>query len=142
MVFKDFDKLKIKVYDMWDLFLHVNQYPYLGRAYAWAKRDDAETVSDMSPQERDELFACVLPEWERAVKEIFQHDLTNLACLCNTAKHLHWHFIPRYNAPRVRGGIEFVDPNPTGNYAPYPKKDLSEEFLFAIRDEMIERVGR
>ncbi len=104
MAFKDFEKLKIKVYDMWDLYLHVNQFPYLGRSYAWAKRENATDVSEMSSSERDELFDKVLPEWERSVKGIFNHDLTNVACLCNTARHLHWHFIPRYRSPRTRGG--------------------------------------
>ncbi|MEI6058913.1 MAG: hypothetical protein WCP89_04035, partial [archaeon] len=118
------------------------QFPYLGRSYAWAKRENATDVSEMSSSERDELFDRVLPEWERAVKGMFKHDLTNVACLCNTARHLHWHFIPRYISLRTRGGIEFMDQNPDGNYAPYPKRDLPLELIFEIRDEMAERLKR
>jgi len=30
----DYEQLKIKTYDFWDLYLHVSQFPYLGRCYA------------------------------------------------------------------------------------------------------------
>ncbi|VVB78439.1 Uncharacterised protein [uncultured archaeon] len=134
----EYNKLKIKVFDNWDLFLHENQYPFLGRSYAWARREDARTALDMSRSERDELFEEVIPKWESAIKKLFSNDLSNICSLGNTTTHLHWHLIPRYNNPRSFFGIDFADPNPKGNYSPYPKKDLDESLLFDIRDRINE----
>ena len=132
----DYDKFKIKIYNNWDLYLHEQQYPYIGRYYAWAQRDDAAKVTDMTARERDELFDVVIPAWNNAVAKLFKHDWPNVACLGNTAPHLHWHLIPRYNSPRIINGIEFTDPNPTGNYAPYPKKTLPLELILEIKKDM------
>lgn len=135
--FTDFEKLRIKVYDNWDLFLHVNQYPYLGRVYAWAHREDASQLRDMNIDSRNELFDAVVPQWERTVRKLFQSDWTNAACLGNTSPHLHWHLIPRYNSPRKFEGIEFVDSNPRGNYSPYAKKEIPMDVLLKIREEIV-----
>lgn len=132
----EYNQFKIKRYDNWDLFLHINQFPYLGRCYAWALRDEAKRITDMNELERNELFGKVIPEWENAVKELFNHDWSNVASLGNTSPHLHWHLIPRFNTSRKINEIEFVDPNPKGNYAPYLKKELPLEMLLKIKDEI------
>jgi hypothetical protein len=44
--------------------------------------------------------------------------------------YTHW------GTPRTFHGIEFVDPNPKGNYAPYPKKDIRLDTLLRIRDDI------
>src|SRR3989338_6001240 len=128
-----FEQFKIKTYDLWDLFLHEQQFPYLGRCYAWARREDAQKVTDMSPRETSELFEKVIPAWNTAIEKLFQHDWPNVSCLGNTSPHLHWHLIRRYHSPRVFRNISFVDPNPTGNYAPYPKQELDVEILQEIK---------
>ncbi len=130
----DYDQFKIKEYDLWDLFLHVNQYPYLGRCYAWAKREDADKITDINSGELVELFGDIIPAWDRAVYQLFQHDRPNLAILGNEAPHLHAHLIPRYNTPKEFQGITFTDPNPKGNYAPYPKQKIELDILLQIRD--------
>ncbi|MBI5064875.1 hypothetical protein HZA97_01440 [Candidatus Woesearchaeota archaeon] len=132
----DYSEFLIKEYDLWDLYLHTAQYPYIGRCYAWSKRESAKEVTDMDLSETSELFEIVIPEWNNAVKELFKHDRTNLACLCNDAKHLHWHLVPRYQKPREYGGITFEDPRPNHNYAPYPKKELDKKILLEIRDKI------
>lgn len=132
----DFEKFKIVGYSHWDLYLHQNQYPYVGRCYAAAKRKDADLVTDMYSDEAVELFRTVIPYWDNAVRQLFQRDRPNVAILGNDWNHLHAHLIPRYNSPRVVRGFEFVDPNPRGNYAPYEKRELPLEFLLAIRDDL------
>ncbi len=127
------EHLKICSYKEWDLFLHPNQYPYIGRSYAWAKRADAESLLHLNKAERDELFEIIIPAWNNAIAKLFQHDLSNFAIFANTARHLHAHLIPRYNAPRSFEGMEFVDPNPAGNYAPYPKKEIPADMFEKIR---------
>ncbi|MCR4284650.1 MAG: hypothetical protein NUV97_01235 [archaeon] len=133
---EDFERFKLKTYDLWDLFLHERQSPYIGRAYAWARRPEADLVSDASRGEILELFEVVIPDWERATRELFRHDRSNVAILGNEAPHLHAHLIPRYQTSRTFAGIDFVDPNPRGNYAPYPKVGLDEAVVFQIRDLM------
>ena len=50
----------------WDLFLHTEQYPYLGRCYVWARRENAEGLLSMTHDERNELFDIIVPIWSRA----------------------------------------------------------------------------
>ncbi|MEK6816585.1 MAG: HIT domain-containing protein [Nanoarchaeota archaeon] len=138
----DYEQFKIKCYDKWDLYLHANQYPYIGRCYAWAKRDSALNAMDMDREEMDDLFGTVIPEWDSAIKQLFRHDTTNLACLCNEARHLHWHLIPRYNSPMRFYEIEFADPNPDGNYSPYPKQKIQEEILLRIKDDITSKLTK
>lgn len=97
----DYAPFLVKEYDQWDLFVHPNQYPYIGRCYVVAKRDDAKKVTDMNETEREELFSKILPDWNRAVALLLQHDWPNLAILGNTFPHLHAHLIPRYHTPRT-----------------------------------------
>jgi len=132
----DYEQFRIKRFDLWDLFLHKNQFPYLGRCYAWALRPEANKVSDMNVLEREELFATIIPSWEKAVKEICGEIRPNIAILGNEAPHLHAHLIPRFNQPKQFEGIEFIDPNPTGNYSPYPKKDIPLEILLRIKEQI------
>ncbi|MBD3318833.1 hypothetical protein GF342_02900 [Candidatus Woesearchaeota archaeon] len=132
----DYDQLKIRDFKHWGLFLHANQYPYVGRCYAWAHREHASTVTSMRIAEQEELFGLVLPEWNRTIRELYTHDWPNVACFGNTSPHLHWHFIPRYHSPRLVHGITFIDPNPRGNYAPYERKKLDLEVLLKIKEDI------
>ena len=132
----DFERFKVKEYSLWDLYLHVHQFPYVGRCYAAAKRENADVVTDMGSDEAIELFRTIVPYWDNAVRQLFQHDRPNVSILGNDWNHLHAHLIPRYNSPRLVHGIEFIDPNPNGNYAPYDKLKLKEPDLFAIRDDL------
>ncbi len=132
----EFDQFKIKEYSLWDLFLHKAQFPYIGRCYAAAKRANAESIIDITSTEAEELLQDVVPAWNDAVKTLYRHDWPNVTFLGNDWRHLHAHLIPRYFEPRVFHGITFIDQNPKGNYAPYPKKDWPLEFLLRIRDEI------
>lgn len=129
----------IKEYDFWDLFLHINQYPYIGRCYAWAKRDEADKITEIRSGELLEVFGKIISDWNRAVYQLFQHDRPNLAILGNEAPHMHAHLIPRYNSPREFQGMVFTDPNPRGNYAPYDKRELPLDILLQIRDAIKEK---
>ena len=132
----EFEKLKIKTYDNWDLYLHTHQNPLIGRSYAWAKRPEAKSVIDMTPHEREELFTQVIPEWDKAVKTLYNHDLVNVSALCNNAKHLHWHLVPRHHNFKEFYREEFKDPIPHRNYAHLDKKPVSDDLLIKIRDDI------
>jgi diadenosine tetraphosphate (Ap4A) HIT family hydrolase len=132
----DYSKFLLREYHHWDLFLHKNQYPYLGRAYAWARREEAVEVKDMTTSEREELFDIVLPHWEMAMERNYGKFKTNFAFFGNDTPHLHAHFIPRFNEVKRFYELEFIDPNPTGNYAPYPKREVSLEVLMRIKEDL------
>ena len=132
----DFEKLKIKTYDNWDLYLHTHQDPLIGRSYAWAKRPEAESVRDMNTKEREELFTQVIPEWDKAVQELYDHDLANVSALGNNTKHLHWHLVPRHHTFKNFYGQEFNDPIPGRNYAHLGKKTVPDDILIKIRDDI------
>lgn len=86
--------------------------------------------------ERDELFDSVISDWQRVTSKLFGKHRPNISCLGNTWNHLHFHLIPRYERNVTFRGISFIDPNPSGNYSPYPKMELDERILFEIRDKM------
>jgi len=132
----DFEKFSLKKYRHFELYLHQEQFPYIGRSYAWSLRDDAKEIRDMKRGELIELHQEIFPEWENSVRKLFGSNWSNLAIFGNTSPHLHAHLIPRYESLVRFSGIEFVDKNPRGNYSPYQKMSLNEEVLFGIRDLM------
>ena len=74
-----YEKFLIKRYRHWGLYLHAAQFPYVGRCYASANRQNADVVTDMSADEREELFELVVPEWKNGVHRAFPMDRENLA---------------------------------------------------------------
>ena len=108
----DHEELLIKDYEMWELYLHKEQYPYIGRCYAWAKDPESDFLTKMSQLERGELFETVIPSWDEAISYLYEYHRPNLAIFGNTSPHLHVHLIPRYNSPKIFHEIEFIDPNP------------------------------
>ena len=92
----DYEQLEIKKYEFWRLQLHHRQYPYLGRACAFAIRDDAKLLSDMNSNEREELFTIIAPQWEYAISELYGEINPDFAIFGNRTNHLHAHLIPRF----------------------------------------------
>ena len=131
----DYEKFKIKVFNNWDIYLNQNQFPYIGRCYAWARREEADRISDMNLDERQELFGIIIPHWENAIKILYGDFRTNISILGNESPHLHAHLVPRQINKTIYG-VEFKDPNPKGNYAPYEKKEIPLEVLIKIRDDI------
>src|SRR3989344_2963560 len=115
----NYDQFSIKKFSNWELFLHKNQFPYIGRCYAWALREDARKITDITKEETEELFRFIIPSWDKVIGQLYQHTWPNVAILGNEAPHLHAHLIPRYNESVTVHEITFTDPNPKGNYSPY-----------------------
>ena len=132
----EYEQFKIKRFDLWDLYLHKNQFPYLGRCYASAIREDAELVTDMETIEAEELFSIVIPEWHKAVSRLFGDSRPNVAILGNDWPHLHAHLIPRFTYTKQFYGMDFTDPNPKGNYSPYPKREIYLDVLLTIKEDI------
>jgi diadenosine tetraphosphate (Ap4A) HIT family hydrolase len=136
-----FAHLRIRKYDRWDLFLHRQQH-YLGRTYAWLRRDGRMHLQGVTRTERDEFFDVILPRVHEALSVLFgwdeQVDLLNVAWLGNEESHGHhghFHLIPRYFRPPSFDGVEWeADLRWGKNYAPYPKRETSEKKLLFIRD--------
>ena len=132
----DYEQFKIKRFNLWELYLHKNQFPYLGRCYATAIREDADLVTEMETAESKELFSIVVPEWHKAVSKLFGKSRPNVAILGNEWHHLHAHLIPRFSETKSFYGTDFIDPNPQGNYSPYPKREISLEVLLRIKEDI------
>ena len=54
-------------------------------------------------------LATVTAQLEAALAEAFQPDKLNYLLLMMVDKHVHFHVIPRYSAPRQFAGTSFVD---------------------------------
>ena len=137
----NYEELKIKDYQYWTLYLHGNQC-YLGRSYAWLRRAGGmQRLSDLTNEERYELFVFVLGGYETALDRLlWSPDHMNYAWLGNEFNvhqgHGHMHLIPRYKCPVLFAGIEFRDDRWGKNYAPYPRIDPPQSMLFEIRDAL------
>ena len=135
----DYEQWKIKQFNLWNLYLHKNQYPYLGRCYASAIRKDADIVTDMTKEESEELFSQIIPAWHKTITDLFGTSRPNVALFGNEWNHLHAHLIPRFSS-KEQYGITFTDPNPKGNYAPYPKREIPKDILLQIKEDIMHKI--
>jgi diadenosine tetraphosphate (Ap4A) HIT family hydrolase len=124
----------------WQLFLHPDQH-YLGRTYAWIRRDDPMLdICDLFQKERDELFGAVVPSWKAATSFLWSPDHYNYAWLGNGIEehegHGHLHLIPRYRNVRQCYSLVFEDNRWGRNYAPYDPFPASPQLMRVIRDDI------
>lgn len=103
----DFSQALIKQYKYWGVYLAENQ-GYLGRCVIWCDREDAEDLSEATPEEREELF-MILGDLRAAATKAFQSDWVNYTFLGNSTRHLHGHFVPRYAHEKEFAGMVFKD---------------------------------
>jgi diadenosine tetraphosphate (Ap4A) HIT family hydrolase len=132
----DYEKLKIKSFKYWDLYLHENQC-YLGRTFVQLKDESGiEDFLDIKGEVREEFFQ-IGQSVKKALKNLFKPDKMNYAALSNKSPVIHMHIIPRYKDAREFGGITFKDTRWGQNYAPYDRSFvLDEAILFKIRDAL------
>ncbi len=132
----DYNKLKIKSFKYWDVYLHENQC-YLGRVFVQLKDEkDVEDFLDIQGEIRDEFF-IIGKKIKKALKILFSPDKMNYAALSNTSPVIHMHIVPRYKDPREFAGMVFKDIRWGQNYAPYDRSFvITEAVLFKIRDAL------
>lgn len=151
----------IKEYTHWTLFLHKKQNPYVGRCYAWWKKDDSQgqgenmRPSDLSRQAVFELNQTVFDEVVDACRALGhqvdpygENFLLNMAYLANLAEHkhyMHWHFVPRFKEPLAVGKIGLLTADHEwGQHYAKPalgEYELDEEKLRFIRLTMAKAIG-
>lgn len=137
----DYEQLKIKSYQHWDLYLHENQC-YLGRTFVLLKEEGS--VDDFLSIEGDvrEEFFLIGMEVKAALKTLFHPDKMNYAALSNTSPAIHVHIVPRYQDSREFAGVVFKDTRWGSNYAPYDKTSRwDESVLLQIRDAIQEHLS-
>ena len=129
----DYEKLKIKSYKYWDLYLHENQC-YLGRVFVQLKDEkEIEDFLDIQGEAREEFF-LIGSKVKNALKTLFKPNKINYAALSNTSPVIHMHIVPRYIETREFGGVTFKDARWGQNYAPYDRSFvLDESILFKIK---------
>lgn len=132
----DYEKLKIKSFKYWDLYLHENQC-YLGRTFVQLKNESGiEDFMDIKGEVREEFFQ-IGQFVKQALKALFKPDKMNYAALSNTSPVIHVHIIPRYKDAKEFNGVTFKDARWGQNYAPYDRSFVIEEsILFKIRDAL------
>ncbi len=106
--------LLVKDFGLWSVYVHENQ-SYLGRCVVWCNREDANDLVDVTAAEYEQLLS-ILRALRKASAHVFTPDWFNYAFLGNETRHLHGHFIPRYQAPREYAGITFTDARWGHNY--------------------------
>lgn len=127
----DFEKLKIKDYKYWELYLHDPHY-YLGSVYLWAKRNDEVDFLETTKEERKEFFQ-IAKNVKEILIDLFKVDKFNIANLQNKINHLHVHIIPRYKSSRILDNFEFVDKNYGKMFYPYNEQiKVPEKILLDI----------
>ncbi len=136
----DYEQLKIKSYNHWDLYLHENQC-YLGRVFVLLKDKDVEDFLAIEGETREEFFK-IGEDIKKTLKMLFQPDKMNYAALSNTSPVIHVHIIPRYKESRAFAGVVFKDERWGKNYAPYDRTfELDKSVLFQIRDAINQRLN-
>ena len=134
-----FSSAIIKEYIYWTVYVHENQ-SYLGRCVIWCKRDNALDLTDTTPVEQNELF-IILKDLCKASKESFKPDRFNYAFLGNGVRHLHCHFVPRYESSRIFRGITFEDKLWGHNYKTDHNFVTPPKLLNQVRDELKKALG-
>lgn len=118
----------------WNVILHRDNQSYLGRCIVFLKSRVIEDPLLLNQDEREELWAELLPRLSEALKKTFRPDRINYSHLANAEHFVHWHIVPRYekNPLRYFAGEKFQDERVGGNYAPIPKKVLTQEVIEKI----------
>ncbi len=134
----DYEQLKIKSYQYWDLYLHENQC-YLGRTFVQLKNEvGIDDFMAINGAVRDEFFA-IGQSVKMALKSLFKPDKMNYAALSNVSSVIHVHIIPRYKDVREFKGLIYKDERWGSNYAPYDRSFVVEQStLFSVRDALQE----
>ena len=124
----------IKGFQYWEVYLHPNQY-YLGRCSVALKRH-LEDLTEVTEEERTELFG-ILAGLRETVMGLFGANLINYYSAGNIVRHLHIHFIPRYDHEVDFEGVVFKDELWGQNHSFYPRDFKIEEGLLGKIKERI-----
>ncbi len=128
----------VKDYKYWAVYIHKNQN-YIGRCVVWCKREDALDLADATLEEQEELFV-VLNDLRNALKKLFQPDWYNYSFLGNSTRHLHGHFIPRYETTREFMGVTFKDEFWGQNYKTDSSFKIPDEVFVGIQEKIKESI--
>jgi diadenosine tetraphosphate (Ap4A) HIT family hydrolase len=123
--------------ELWGVLLHRNQWN-LGRSLAYLRTRALDDPLELTPDEREELWAEVLPRLATALFGAFSPDRLNYIHLSNRKQHVHWHVVPRYEREPVRvfGGHTFTDKRRGRTPRLKKKGNVSAELLEQIAAEV------
>ncbi len=96
----------IKEYKKWVVVLRPQQVT-LG-SLVLICQDDAKAFSEISPEAFSEL-SQIIPEIESSLTRAFSYQKINYLMLMMVDPDVHFHVIPRYEAPRSFSDHEFLD---------------------------------
>ena len=123
----------IKKFNHWNVFIH-NQC-YLGRC-AVALNRHIEDLTEITLEEREELFN-ILKKLRESIISLFGANLFTYTSAGNITRHLHVHFIPRYDHNLEFEGVLFKDERWGKNHATYNRRfKVSGELLNKIKEKI------
>lgn len=131
-----YEQNKVKDYQYWTVYVHKNQ-GYLGRCVIACKRPEADDLANVTQEELLE-FLQIIRELKNALQKAFQTDWFNYSFLGNEWRHLHCHFIPRYQTKRIFEKIIFKDDLWGHNY----KTDHNFQTSVEIREKIKQAIQR
>lgn len=102
----DLPRLTLKRYAFWTWSLRPAQCT-LGASVVSLRRACA-AWGEVSAEENAEL-ATVIAEVEGGLRRCFDYDRVNHLMLMMVDSHVHFHVVPRYEAPRERHGLTWTD---------------------------------
>lgn len=134
---KSSKNLLIKKYKHWTVLLHPYQ-DYLGRCWIKSNRHTIDFL-ETGTEEKKELLE-IMKKLKEALEDLFHPDLFNYASLGNTIRHLHVHFIPRYEGKRIFKGIQFIDERWGKIHKPYKGKTLKNETFNELKRQISQKL--
>lgn len=138
------EQVILKETEHWYITLSANQY-YLGRAIIGMKTKEVRHLSDLSPEELNELWPLVA-SYEIALKKTFDTTHFNWTCLMNNSykeknlnspDELHLHVWPRYKQVREFEGEIFNDEVFGHHYDKHKEKTVNRELLIKMADRIL-----
>lgn len=134
-IWESFDEANnlLKEYTHRKLLLR-NRVKTLGNCVIITKRH-IESLSDITPEEMAE-FAIVAKDVEKSLGASFGFDKMNYQMLMMKEKHVHFHAISRYAAPKNFAGIERPDAG-WPLLPPANRSDITLETLQLVKQEIL-----
>lgn len=128
----------IKEYKFWKLLIKNRGPRVLGNSVAVLKRHITR-FSDITDEEMLD-YAKLVRETENSLKKSFNYDKIHWLMLMTKDPHAHFHIFPRYFKNKNFAGVEWSDGITETDPLKMGQKELSQDQLNLIKEEIIKNL--